>query len=194
MVHKTTHTSKPTVDKHLFIGIGCLFLSPTHLALTPSVLLRPLFWPSFQRHNSPADWVRVVLKLSTDSASLQVRIEKKFVSDLGFSVGDVTNGACFRLFDQVHLALGANPTGHYFAWKFFWKPGYNQRLWSPWLVCLLYLEPKLWLKNPIFDKNMKVKQKVLFAISGQTLPCHNSTADWARELLKPSKNSWNLFH
>ena len=42
---------------------------------------------------------------------------------------------------------------------------------------LAYLEPKLWLKNPIFDKNKKVKQKVSFAISGQALASHNSVAD-----------------
>jgi len=40
-----------------------------------------------------------------------------------------------------------------------------------------YLESKLWLKNPIFDKNIKAAQKVSFAISGQTLASHNLAAD-----------------
>jgi len=42
-----------------------------------------------------------------DSASLLVSIKKIFVLDLGFSVGDVTVGACFRFFGQVYLPLGA---------------------------------------------------------------------------------------
>jgi len=32
---------------------------------------------------------------------------------------------------------------------------------------LAYLEPKLWLKYPVFDKNQKLSQNVTLAISGQ---------------------------
>ena len=84
--------------------------------------LRPAsitFWPSLQRHNSPADWAREVFKLSTNSASLLDQTGQIFfVSDLGFSVGDVTIGACFRLFGQVYIALVAKPTGYFLAQAF----------------------------------------------------------------------------
>jgi len=70
---------------------------------------------------------------------------------LGFSVVDVTMVACFYLFGQVYLALGTNPTNHFWL-KFFWKLGYNLHL-ELLIGFLAYLEPKLWLKNTIFDKN-----------------------------------------
>jgi len=38
---------------------------------------------------------------------------------LGFYVGDVIVGACFRLFGQVYPALGANSTSHFFGSSFF---------------------------------------------------------------------------
>jgi len=50
-----------------------------------------------------------------------------FVSDTGFSLGDVTMGACFRLFGQVYLALATSPTSHSFG-SFVWKLGFNPRL------------------------------------------------------------------
>jgi len=52
---------------------------------------------------------------------------------------------------------------------------------------LAYLEPNVWLKNPIFGKNAKVPRKVWFALSEQIVVIHNSAADWARELFKSSK-------
>jgi len=42
---------------------------------------------------------------------------------------------------------------------------------------LAYLEAELWVKNPVFDKNRKVSQKVEFAISGPILASHNLAAD-----------------
>jgi len=50
---------------------------------------------------------------------------------------------------------------------------------------IAYLEPKLWLKISILDKNKKVPRKVLFALSRQILASHYSTADWARKVFKP---------
>jgi len=53
-----------------------------------------------------------------DSVSRLVQVQINFfVLSLGFSVCDVTMGACFRLFGPVYLALGANPTGHF--WLLF---------------------------------------------------------------------------
>jgi len=55
-------------------------------------LLGPLlqqFYPSLQRHNSPANSVRELFKSSTDSASLLVSIEKKSISfGLGVLLGE----------------------------------------------------------------------------------------------------------
>jgi len=36
----------------------------------------------------------------------------------GFSVGDVLMEECFRLFEQIYLALGPNPRGNIFGWSF----------------------------------------------------------------------------
>ena len=48
---------------------------------------------------------------------------------------------------------------------------------KPLIGFLAYPSPKLWLKNPILDKNTNVTQKVTSAISEQTLASHNSAAD-----------------
>jgi len=85
------------------------------------------FWlhiPTFQQryivldyfsHNSPGNKARNVFKPSTDSASLLVSIKKFFDLGLGFSVGDITMRACFCLFGQLYLTLGANPTSHFWV-------------------------------------------------------------------------------
>jgi len=54
-------------------------------------------------------------------------LKKNYVLGLGFLVGDITTGACFRLFSQVCLALNANPTNHFWL-KFFWNLGYRPSL------------------------------------------------------------------
>ena len=54
---------------------------------------------------------------------------------------------------------------------------------------IAYLEPKLWLKKTIFDKNQGVSQKVQFDITGQILASNNSPVDLARGLLKHCKDS-----
>ena len=71
---------------------------------------------TFFGHNSPGAWAREVFKPSMDSAS-------RFVLGLGFSVSEVTVGACFC---PVYLALGANPTDPFWL-LFFWKLGQNPR-------------------------------------------------------------------
>ena len=86
--------------------------APTSLSQDLSNLGKLLFG-----HNWLADWARKLFKPSTDLASRLIEIEKKsfFVLGLGFSVGDVVMGACFRLFGHVYLALGANPASHVLA-------------------------------------------------------------------------------
>ena len=58
------------------------------------------FYQSLQLHNLPVDWARELFKPSTDSVSLPFQTEKNlfFVSDLGFSISDVTMDACFSAF------------------------------------------------------------------------------------------------
>jgi len=76
---------------------------------------------------------------------------------LGFSAGYATMGACFLPFGQVYLSLGTNQRAIFWL-NLFWK------LWSetlePLIGFLAYPEPKLWLKNPLFDKNKKFPRKV----------------------------------
>jgi len=74
-------------------------------------------------HNLPFNKAHKVFKPSTDSASLLVPIKTKLF-DLGveFSLDDVTKRACFWIFDQLWLALDANPICHFLA-QFFWKLG-----------------------------------------------------------------------
>jgi len=47
-------------------------------------------------------------------------------------------------------------------------------------------------KTRILTKIKKFHKRHNSAISGQILASHNSSADWARELFKPSKDSWSL--
>jgi len=81
---------------------------------------------ALQSYNSPGDWVRELFKLSTDSASLVVEIEKKnFRFRRGFSGGNATSGG---VFGYIYLALGPNLLGHYYGSRFFRKLGQNPRL------------------------------------------------------------------
>jgi len=64
--------------------------------------------------------------IELESCSNPLRIRKSSSSDFlkifgfgfEFFVVDVTMAACF-LFGQVYLALGANPTSHFFVWSLF---------------------------------------------------------------------------
>jgi len=64
--------------------------------------------------------------LELESCSNPVRIREVFllrlnfffVLGLGFTVGEVIMGACFRFFGQDYLVLGANPTSHFLTKAF----------------------------------------------------------------------------
>ena len=79
------------------------------------------------------------------------------------------------------------PTQGYFWTHVFLETRLKSPSLQPLIGFLAYLEPKLWFKNPICDRNAKATPKVWFALSGQILTSHNSAADWARELFKPYK-------
>ena len=72
-----------------------------------------------------------------------------------------------------------------FGSVFFWKLGYNPSL-APLIGFLAIMEPKLWLKNPIFDRNPKVARKVWLVLSGQILAFHNSATGvvlWIKKIV-----------
>jgi len=113
---------------------------------------------------------------------------------LGFSVGDITVGACFCVFDQLYLALGANPTKHFWL-KIFVETRRSSASSEPLNDLLAYLDPKLWLKTPFFTKIKKCRKSVICPLT-VNLAGHNSAAAYARELFKPSKarmaNLWRF--
>jgi len=56
-----------------------------------------------------------LFKPSTDLASLLVQMEKKLVLGVGFSLGNIIMGTCFRPCGRVYLAVGTNPMDHFLA-------------------------------------------------------------------------------
>jgi len=58
------------------------------------------FFPSLQRHNSPADSVRELLKSSTDSASLLVSIKKYICFGLGVLLWGRHKVRFYLIFDR----------------------------------------------------------------------------------------------
>jgi len=48
---------------------------------------------------------------------------------------------------------------------------------EPLIDLLAYLQPKLWVKNPVFGKIQKVSKKAYFSFSGKILASYNSAAD-----------------
>ena len=96
----------------------------------------------------------------------------------------------FSRFWPILPRPGRQSNAPFFRSRFFWNWLWSASL-EPLIDLLAYLEPNLWLKKQFLTK-IKVSQKVTLAISGQTLASHNSAADRARELFKPSKDSWSL--
>ena len=80
---------------------------------------------------------------------------KIFISilGLGFSVGDVISGVVFAFLAKFTWSW--SPT----QLAIFLVQNFSESLDSL-MGFLVYLKPKLWLKNPYFGKNKKVTQKV----------------------------------
>jgi len=112
------------------------------------------FLKSLQRHASPADWARELFKPSTDSASLQLHIKKMFSFWVWGFLGVTSQWGHVFAFWVSLPGLGAKP--------FLGSSFFETRLWSassePLIDLLAYLEPNLWLKNPVFHKIQKVSQ------------------------------------
>ena len=67
--------------------------------------------------------------------------------------------ARFCLFGQTYLALGANPTSHFWL-KFLLETWLSSASLEPLIDLLAYAGQELWLKNPISHKNQNIAGKV----------------------------------
>ena len=84
---------------------------------------------ALQSYNSPGDWARELFKPPTDSASLVVKIEKKFSYWVWAFLGGTSQAGVFlTYFGHIAWPWGAVPMGHFLDSKFNWKLGQNPRL------------------------------------------------------------------
>jgi len=129
----------------------------------------------------PPSYMSVKLAVQTlyrfsKSCSLDL---KKINFSFGIFCGWREIWACVPLSGQVYLALAPTQWAIGLA-HFFCKT----RLWFESLENLIgflaYLEPRLWLKNPILGKNEKVSRKPWLALSGQILASLNLATHWDR--------------
>jgi len=131
---------------------------------------------TFCGHNLPAARARELFKTSTHSGGLLVPILNKFsLLRLELSEGDVISGDVFKFLANLIWPWASTQQ------PFFASCLLETRLKSAPLESLIgfiaYLEPKLWLKNPISTNMKKLHKKVSITISVQTLASHNSAAD-----------------
>jgi len=75
--------------------------------------------------------------------------------------------------------------------KFFVETKLSSASLKPLIDLLAYLEPELWLKNNISYKYKNCRKSVICPLTAN-VASHISAADYATELLKPSKDSWSL--
>jgi len=73
------------------------------------------FYLCLQRHNSLAAIARELFKSSTDAASLLFSIKELFWFGLGVLLGGARKMGSFWMFDQLWLALDANPMSQHLA-------------------------------------------------------------------------------
>ena len=151
--------------------------------------MRQNFGASLQRCNSPPDWARELSRPSSDSASLLLEIEKKRFS---FSVwgslgGPLQVGVFLRFFWPPLSGPGPQPNEPLFWLKTFLETRPKSASLEPLNDFLAYRERKLWLINQKLTQSL-LPRKPLWG--GHFAPGNKSPSDWARELFKPSKDSW----
>jgi len=93
------------------------------------------------------------LKPSTDSASLIDEIEKKISFWVWSSLWGASETGVFFPFWRNLPDSGRQPNELIFWLKVFLESRQSIESSEPLNGFLAYLEPKLWLKNPVFDKN-----------------------------------------
>jgi len=72
---------------------------------------------------------------------------------------------------------GPQPIDPIFRLKVLLKTSSKSAPVEPLIDLLAYLQPKLWVKPPVFGQIKNVSEKAQFALSGQSLASHNSAAD-----------------
>jgi len=143
-------------------------------------------------HNLPTNRTRELIKPSADSASLRLEIEKKF----------------FRLGFWVLCVLRHNESKsvHFGAFALPWAPAqcelyFAQSFLDLWLENESYRaldwpastsKDKIMAQKPSFWQKFEIFKKGDIGHFCPTLATRGWQPDWARELFKPSKDSWSL--
>jgi len=135
-----------------------LLRHPLKKNLTLSVPCAPFIFNFFKVCNA-----MICQPIELESCSNPLRIQQVFnsllkiffVLSFGFSEGDVTMRACFCIFVGL-LGHWRQLNEPYFWPKFLLEIRPKSASLEPLLDFLSYLEPELWLKNPVFYKNQKV--------------------------------------
>ena len=110
-------------------------------------------------YNSPATIAGEVSKPSTDSASLVISSQKKFlVLGLEFSWGDVTSGGVFEFLWPTLHGPGRPSNGPTFWPKYFYETRLSHESLEPLIDFLAYLDEQLCHKNQKVVKNPTPKK------------------------------------
>jgi len=109
-----------------------------------------------------------------------------FIFGLGFAGGSAASWSIFAFFWPPLPDPGPQSIGPLFWLKILWETRSKSASLEPLNDFLAYRELKLWLINQKLTEIL-LPQKPLW---GHFTPGNNSLSDWARELFKPSKDSW----
>ena len=109
---------------------------------------------------------------------------------MGFSWGEVTKWRCYWIFDQLWLALDANPMSRFFG-SIFLETRWSSVYIEPLIDLLACLEPKLWPQKH-FTPNSENCRKSMSLPLAACADSDNSPREHDRELFEPSRDSWSL--
>jgi len=108
---------------------------------------------------------------------------------LEFSLGDLTKRACFWIFDQLYLALGANPMS-LFCFKLFLETRRTSASLEPLTDIPASISgTRIMAQRPHFAQKSKNCRKSMSLPLTASSTSDNSPAAYARELFKPLKDS-----
>ena len=122
-------------------------------------------------HHLPANRARELITPSTESANLRIEIEEKF-----FRLWFLDSLCVTSQWEQVCAFLtsllghGRQPNANVFSLNFFLDLRLENVSLEPLIDLLQHLDGKLWLKNPVFGKNLKFSKKLRLATSVQLWP------------------------
>jgi len=116
-----------------------------------------------------------------------LRSKKNFFGlDFWFSVCYVTMRACLCIFGSFAWPW-APAQWELFSLNVFLDLWLENKSLQPLIYLLAHRQTKLWLKNPVFAKNLKLKKSDIGHFC-PTLATRGWQPDWARRLFKPSKD------